>query len=205
MLHNFKLLRCDFLKHLTDPSSWQLLLSVVALPPWTCPFWLWISLLLLICSFFLKAVSHLNFYKESSTVLMELYNGCSSFAKLCLTLCDPMDCSMPGLPVLYYLRVHSDSCPLSRWCHPTMSSSVAPFSSCPQSFPATGSFPVSQLFTSGGQSVGTSASALVLPVNIQGWFPLGLTGLLSLLSKGLFKSLLQDCGLKASVLLHLPF
>ena len=76
----------------------------------------------------------------------------------------------------------SNSCPSSRWCHPTISSSDIPFS-CPQSFPASGSFPMSRLFTSGGQSIGTSAS--VLPMNIQGWFPLGLTGWISLLSKGL--------------------
>ena len=78
-----------------------------------------------------------------------------------------------------------DSCPLSRRFHPTISSSVAPFSSCPQSFPASGSFPISWLFASGGQSIGTSALASVLPINIQGWFPLGLTGLISLQSKGL--------------------
>ena len=66
----------------------------------------------------------------------------------------------------------SNSCPLSQWCHATISSSVAPFSSCLQSFPASGSFPMSQFFTSGGQSIGTSASAPVLPMNIQGWFPL---------------------------------
>ena len=75
------------------------------------------------------------------------------------------------------------SCPLSRWCHPTISSCVAPFSFCPQSFPASGSFPMSQLFASGVQSIGASAS--VLPMNIQGWFPLRLTGLISLQSKGL--------------------
>ena len=80
-------------------------------------------------------------------------------------------------------RVGSDSCPLSQWCHQTNSSSVTHFSSCPQSFPAAGSFPVSWLFTSGGLSTGASAS--VLPMNIQSWFPLGLTGLISLLSKGL--------------------
>ena len=76
--------------------------------------------------------------------------------------------------------VCSNSCPLSRWCHPTISSSVIPFSSCPQSFPVSWSFPVSQFFTSGGQSIGVSASASVLPVNIQDWFPVGLTGLISL-------------------------
>ena len=72
---------------------------------------------------------------------------------------------------------------IESWCHPTLSSSLVPFSSCLQSFPASGSFPVSQLFTSGGQSIGASASASVLPMNIQDWFPLGLTGLISLQSK----------------------
>ena len=83
------------------------------------------------------------------------------------------------------LRVCSDSCPLNRWCHPTIPSSIAPLSSCPQSFPASGSFPMSWLFASGGLSIGASASASVLPVNNQGWFPLGLTGFISLLSRGL--------------------
>ena len=82
-------------------------------------------------------------------------------------------------------RVCSDSCPLSQWCHPTISSFVIPFSFCPQSFLASGSFPVSWLFTSGGQSISVSASASVFPVNIQDWFPLGWTGWISLLSKGL--------------------
>ena len=84
-------------------------------------------------------------------------------------------------------RVYSNSCPLSRWGHQTISSSVTPFSSCPQSFPDTGSFPMSWLFTSGTQSVGTSASASVLPMNVQGWFPLVLTGLISLQSRGLWR------------------
>ena len=73
-------------------------------------------------------------------------------------------------------RAASNSCPLSRWCHPIISSSVVPFSSCLQSFPASGSFPRSPLFTSGGQSIGVSASASVLPMNIQDWFSLGLVG-----------------------------
>ena len=77
-----------------------------------------------------------------------------------------------------------NSCPLSKWCHPTILSSVIPFSSWFQSFPATGSFLLSQLFTSGGQSIGASASTSVLLVNIQDWFPLGWTGLISLHSKG---------------------
>ena len=79
----------------------------------------------------------------------------------------------------------SNSCPLCQWCHPTISSSVVPFSSCLQSFPASGSFPIGQFFTSGGQSIGASASASVLLMNIQDWFPLGLIGLISLQSKGL--------------------
>ena len=81
--------------------------------------------------------------------------------------------------------VCSNLCPLSQWCHPTILSFVVPFSSWTQSFPASGSFPMSQLFALGGQSIGTSASAPVLPMNIQSWFPLGLTGLISLLSRGL--------------------
>ena len=79
----------------------------------------------------------------------------------------------------------SNSCPLSQWCHPIISSSVIPFSSCLQSSPASGSFPVNQFFASGGQSIGVSASASILPMNIQDWFPLGLTGWISLQSKGL--------------------
>ena len=82
-------------------------------------------------------------------------------------------------------RVHPDSRPSSQWCHPTISSSVVPFSSCPQSFPASGSFPTSQFFASCGQSIGASASALVLPMNIQDWFILGWTGLISLQSNRL--------------------
>ena len=80
-------------------------------------------------------------------------------------------------------RACSNSCPLSQWCHPTISSSIIPFSSCLQSFPALGSFPMSQFFTSSGQSIGASAS--VLPMNIQDWFPLGWTGLISFQSNGL--------------------
>ena len=84
-------------------------------------------------------------------------------------------------------RAWLNSCPLSRWCQPTISSSVIPFSSCPQSLPASESFPMSQLFTWGSQSIGVSASASVLPMNIQDWFPLGWTSLISLQSKGLSK------------------
>ena len=99
--------------------------------------------------------------------------------------------------------VYSNSCPLSRWCHSTISSSVIPFSSCLQSCPAPGSFQMSQLFESGGQSVGVSASAAVLPMNIQDWFPLGWIGLTSLqsnLAVKTLKSLLQHHSSKALIL-----
>ena len=89
------------------------------------------------------------------------------------------------LPATSQTCILSVFSPLSRWCHPTISSSAIPFSSCSQSSPASGSLPVSQLFPSSGQRIGVSASAWVLPMNIQGWSPLGLTGWLSLLSKGL--------------------
>ena len=94
--------------------------------------------------------------------------------------------------------VYSNLCPSSRWCHPAISSSVVPFSSCPQSLPASGSFPKSQLFAWGGQSIGVSASTLVLPMNTQDWSPLGWTGWISLQPKGL-SSLLQHHSSKASI------
>ena len=84
-------------------------------------------------------------------------------------------------------RVYSNSCLSSRWCHPAISFSVIPFSSCPQALPASGSFPMSQLFTWGGKSIGVSAS--VLPINTQDWFPLGWIGWISLQSKGLSRVL----------------
>ena len=90
-------------------------------------------------------------------------------------------------------------CPLCWWCHPTISSSVVPFFSCPQSFPASGSFPMSQLSASGGQSIGVSVSTSVLSMNTQDWSPLGWTGWISLQSKGL-SSLLQHHSSKASIL-----
>ena len=94
-------------------------------------------------------------------------------------LCDPMNCSTPTP------GVYSNPCSLSQWCHPAISSSVTPFSSCLQSFPASGSFQMSQLSASGGQSIGVSALTSVLPMNNQDWFPLGWTGWISLQSRGL--------------------
>ena len=93
-----------------------------------------------------------------------------------------------------------NSCPLSQWCHPTISSSVVPFSSCLQYFPVSGTFHMSQLFASGGQSVGVSASTSVLPMNIQDWLPLGWTGLNLPAVQGTLKSLLQHHSSKASIL-----
>ena len=109
---------------------------------------------------------------------------CSSVTKLWTTLCESMNCCKPGFPVLYYLlefgQIHV--CWVNG-ANLTISCSAITFSSCPQSFPVSGSFPVSQLFASGGQIIGALAS--VLSMNIQGWFPLGFTSLISLLSKGL--------------------
>jgi len=101
----------------------------------------------------------------------------SLVAQSCLPLCDKLPCPSPAP------RAYSNSCPSHWWWHPTILSFVAPFSSCLQSFPASGSFPMSQFFASGGQSTGVSASALVLPMNIQDWFPLGLTSWICLKSK----------------------
>ena len=96
-------------------------------------------------------------------------------------------------------RVHPNSCPSSQWCHPAISSSVVPFSYCLQSLPTSESFPMNQFFTPGGQNIGVSASASVLPMNIQDWFPLGLISLISLKSRRL-KSLLQHHSSKTSIL-----
>ena len=109
----------------------------------------------------------------------------SSVAQSCPTLCDPMNHSVPRPPCPSPSpRVHSNSCPSSQWCHSAISSSVIPFSSCPQSLPASESFPVSQLFPWGGQSTGVSALASVFPVSTQDWSPLGWMSWISLQSKG---------------------
>ena len=101
--------------------------------------------------------------------------------------------------------VCSNSCPLSWWCHPIISSSVVPFSSHLQSFQASGSFPMSQLFATGGQSIGISASASILPMNMQDWFPLGWTGWISLQSKGFSRVFSNTTSSKASILWHSAF
>ena len=116
------------------------------------------------------------------------YLCCCSVAKSCPTFLQPRGLQHARLPCPSLShRVCSNSCPFSWWCHSIISSSVTLFSSCLQSFPGSGSFPMSHLIESGGQSPGASASASVLPMNIQGWVPLGLTDWISLLSKGLSK------------------
>ena len=125
----------------------------------------------------------------------------SSVAQLCLTLCDPMDCSTPGFPVHHQLLSLLKLMSIESVIHATISSSVVPFSSCLQSVSESGSFQMSQFFSSGGQRIGVSASASVLPMNIQDWFPLEWIEWLDLLAvQGTLKSLLQHHSSKASIL-----
>ena len=119
---------------------------------------------------------------------MYLFSSVSSVSQSCLTLCDPMDCSTPGLPVHHQLPEFTQT--HVHWVGDAIQPShplVIPFSSCLQSFPESGSFQMNQFFTSGGQSIGVSALTSVLPMNTQDWFPLGWTGWISLQSKGLWR------------------
>ena len=122
---------------------------------------------------------HTPFWPFSQSLYLHLQRNLFSVAKSCLTLCDPMDCVQHTSQLCPSLspRVCSNSYPLSQWCYSTISSSVVPFCCCPQSLPASGSFLVSWLFASHGQSIAASTSVTVLLMNIQDWFPLGLTGL----------------------------
>ena len=115
----------------------------------------------------------------------DAYQSVSSVSQSCLLFATPWNAAHQASCPSPIPRVYSNSCLWSQWCHPTISSSIIPFSSHLQSFPASGSFQMSQLFTSGGQSIGVSASASVLPMNIQDWLPLGWTGWISLQSRGL--------------------
>ena len=135
------------------------------------------------CSCFIL-LREIDLSEDNTCIILTIFLSslccCCSVAKLCLTFCNPHGLQHTRLPCLSLSPgVCSNSCPLGRWCHPTISSSVAPFSSCLQSFPASGSFLVSQFFPSGGRSIGALASASVLPMNVQVWFPLGLTDLIS--------------------------
>ena len=131
------------------------------------------------------------------------YCGCCSVTKSCPTVCNPMDCSTQAslsITNSHLLKLMS----LSQWCYPTISSSVVPFSSCPPSFPASGSFPMSHLFASGGQSIGALVSASML-VMISEWFPLVLISLISLLSKGFLRVFSSATVQSWSVVWHSPF
>ena len=129
----------------------------------------------MVSGFTFKSITHFEFIfvydvrKCSSFIVLHVQF--SSVAQSCPALCDPMDCHTPGLPVHHQLLEF-----IQTYVHWTTSSSVIPFSSCRQSFPASGYFPMSQFFESGGQSIGVSASTSILPMNIQYWFPLGWTG-----------------------------
>ena len=127
-----------------------------------------------------------------------------SVAQSCPTLCDPMNYSTPGLPVhhqfLEFTQTH-----VSQWCHPAIPSSVVPFSSCPQSLPASESFPMSQLFAWGGQRTGVSVLASFLPKKSQGWYPLEWTGWISLQSKGLSRVFSNTTVQKISILRRSAF
>ena len=135
---------------------------------------------------------------------MIIWLCCYPVAQSCLTLCDPMDCSMSGFPIHRISQSLLNSCSLRQWCHPTILSSVVPFSSCLQSCPASGSFLITQLFTSGGQSIGASASASsfqwMFRIHfLQDW-------LFDLLAyQGILKSLLQHLSSMASILWHSAF
>ena len=111
-----------------------------------------------------------------------------------------MDCNIPGFTAHHQLPEFTQTCPSSQWCHPTISSSVIPYSSCLQTFPAAGSSEMNQFFASGGQSIGISASGTVFPMNIRDWFPLGWSGWLSLLSKGFSRIFSNNHSSKASIL-----
>ena len=128
-----------------------------------------------------RELYNVNFH--TLKIFMYQFSQFSSVAQSCPTLCDPMNCSTPGLPVhhqlLEFTQTHVQK------CHPAISSSVVPFSSCPQSLPASQSFPTSQLFAWGGQSIGVSALASFLPKNTQDWSSLEWTGWISLQSRGL--------------------
>ena len=148
---------------------------------WCLSFYFWVTFLSMIISTSIHVANGIiSFFLCLSTILFCV----SSVAQSCLTLWATKEHARPTCPSPTP-GVYSNSCPLSWWCHPTISSSVVPFSSHLQSFPASGSFPMSQLFVSGGQSIGVSASPLALPKNIQDWFPLGWTGGISLQFKGL--------------------
>ena len=150
---------------------------------WPCPSWFWSS----VRRIFPNQAGKGNWWLTTVTrIILSSLNSVQFSRSVMSNSLRPHGLPAPRLPCPSPTPgVCSDSRPLSQWCHPTISSSIVPFSSCLQSFPASGSFPMSQFFTSGGQSIGVSASASVFPMNIQDWLLLGWTGWMSLQSKGL--------------------
>ena len=145
----------------------------------------------------------INFINLFHFILLLFFSSAQSLSHVWLFAMPWTIAGRPPCPSLTP-AAYSNSRPLSRWCHPTMLFSLIPFSSCLQSFPASGSFLMSWLFISGGQSIGVSASVSVLPMNIQDWFPLGLTGLILRVHRT-FKSFLQHQSSKASILQRSAF
>ena len=164
-LFNFEILGRDYWK----TSQYRCMISIYLLTEWVS-FEVDDPNLVFLCKIYIFWVYQFQF---------------SSVAQSCPTLCDPMNRSTLGLPVHHQPLESSQTHPLSQSCHPTISSSVVPFSSCPQSFPASGSCQMNQLLTSGGQSIGVAGSKSVLPMNTQDWSPLRWTGWISLQSKRL--------------------
>ena len=167
--------------------------------PYLSLHYIWFSTL------FLEFINFQTFFPLIHTVnaiKISLYwLSCCLVAQLCPTLCDPMNCSTPGIPVLHHLPELAQT--HVHWVSNTVHLIfIVPFSSCLQSFPAPGSFPMSKLFASGGQNIGASDSASVLLMNIQDLFPLGLTDLMSLQSKGLSRVFSNTTAQKASFLQH---
>ena len=157
------------------------------------------------CKMHLQALTHLflstSYILDAIIIHVSLTQFSSVQSLSHVWLCNPMDYSTPGFPVHHQLLDLAQN----QWCHPTTSSFVISFSSCPQSFPASRSFPRSQFFASCGQSIASSTSASVLPMNIQDWFPLGLTCLISLLSKRFSRVFSKHHNLKSSILQHSAF
>ena len=158
---------------------------------WSVPFTLWVrfaNFVSLVCGVQSSLWPLRLFYSLYWIIFIPWSKILLLFSHPVMSICNIMDCSMPGLPVHHHLpEACSNTCSLSQWCHPTISCSVIPFSSHLQSFPESGSFLISQLFVSGGQSCGAtvSASASVLPMSIQDWFLFRLICLIFLQSKGL--------------------
>ena len=157
----------DFYSFPVDPSNITFFLLITILFNFLVPWYLEKSNVIV-----------LHLIKKILTMLESSFYQLSSITQSCPTLCDPMDCSTPDLPVHHQLPELTQT--HVHWVSDAIQPSVVPFSSHPQSFPALGSFPMSQFFTSCGQSTGLSVSASVLPMNIKDWFPLGWTGVISL-------------------------